>query len=109
MLSKGDPTLTIQNSSASTVSAKSRTLRDVAITLEEDVAEWARIEAAKRDTRVSKLVGEMLREKRLQSDQYHAAYLLYLRMQDVPLPKRVNDEPARTRREDCYDRAILCR
>ncbi len=38
-------------------------LRNVTVTLEEDVAKWARIEAARRDTSVSRLLGEMLKEK----------------------------------------------
>jgi hypothetical protein len=38
-------------------------LRNVTVTLEENVAEWARIEAARRDTSVSRFLGEMLRER----------------------------------------------
>ena len=38
-------------------------LRNVTVTLEEDVAQWARIEAAKRDTSVSRLLGELLKER----------------------------------------------
>ncbi len=98
------------NQSLSATPANPRNLRNVTITLEEDVAEWARIEAAKRDTSVSKLVGEMLREKRLQSDEYKAAYLLYLRMQDVPLPEiPAGRGPAWTGREDANDRYLLRR
>ena len=33
------------------------------VTLEEDVAQWARIEAARRDTSVSRLLGELLKEQ----------------------------------------------
>ncbi|MGC2184728.1 MAG: hypothetical protein WA637_15735 [Terriglobales bacterium] len=44
------------------VSYKSR-LRNVTVTLEEDVAQWARIEAARRDTSVSRLLGELLKER----------------------------------------------
>jgi hypothetical protein len=44
------------------VSSKSQ-LRNVTVTLEEDVARWARIEAARRDTSVSRLLGELLKEK----------------------------------------------
>jgi hypothetical protein len=38
-------------------------LRNVTVTLDEEVAQWARIEAARRDTSVSRLLGELLREK----------------------------------------------
>jgi hypothetical protein len=44
------------------VPTKSR-LRNVTVTLEEDVAQWARIEAARRDTSVSRLLGELLKER----------------------------------------------
>jgi hypothetical protein len=44
------------------VSFKNR-LRNVTVTLEEDVAQWARIEAARRDTSVSRLLGELLKER----------------------------------------------
>jgi hypothetical protein len=38
-------------------------LRNVTVTLEEDVARWARIEAARQDTSVSRLLGEILKER----------------------------------------------
>jgi hypothetical protein len=38
-------------------------MKNVTITLDEKVARWARIKAAEKDTSVSRLVGEMLREK----------------------------------------------
>ena len=46
-----------------TVSVSSIRLRNVTVTLEEDVALWARIEAARRDTSVSRLLGEILKER----------------------------------------------
>ena len=36
-------------------------LRNVTVTLEEDVAQWARIEAARQDTSVSRLLGVILK------------------------------------------------
>lgn len=41
----------------------SNRLRNVTVTLDEEVARWARIEAARRDTSVSRLLGELLKEK----------------------------------------------
>jgi hypothetical protein len=38
-------------------------LRNVTVTLEEEVAQWARIEAARLDTSVSRLLGELLKER----------------------------------------------
>jgi hypothetical protein len=54
------------------VSIKSQ-LRNVTVTLEEDVAQWARIEAARRDTSVSRLLGELLKEKMCAQDRYEKA------------------------------------
>lgn len=54
------------------VSEKSQ-LRNVTVTLEEDVAQWARIEAARRDTSVSRLLGELLKERMTAQDGYAGA------------------------------------
>ncbi len=43
--------------------SSNRRLRNVTVTLEEDVAQWARIEAARLDTSVSRLLGELLKER----------------------------------------------
>ena len=48
-------------------------LRNVTVTLEEDVAQWARIEAARRDTSVSRLLGELLKERMTAQDDYARA------------------------------------
>ena len=48
-------------------------MKNVTITLEDSVADWARIEAAKRNTSVSRLVGEMLAEKMRRDDAYEVA------------------------------------
>ena len=42
--------------------------RNMTITLEDEVARWARIKAAEKDTSVSRLVGDMLKEK-MQDEQ----------------------------------------
>jgi len=54
------------------VSPKSQ-LRNVTVTLEEDVARWARIEAARRDTSVSRLLGDLLKERMTARDDYDRA------------------------------------
>jgi len=46
-----------------TIAKSKAQLRNVTVTLEEDVAKWARIEAARRDTSVSRLLGELLKEQ----------------------------------------------
>jgi hypothetical protein len=42
----------------------------VTVTLEEDVARWARIEAARQDTSVSRLLGALLKERMSAHDDY---------------------------------------
>lgn len=56
-----------------------RTLRNVTVTLEEDVARWARIEAARRETSVSRFLGELLREQMEENDEYEMAMRRALR------------------------------
>jgi hypothetical protein len=48
-------------------------MKNVTITVEESALEWARIEAARRNSSVSRLVGEMLAEKMRQEDAYAQA------------------------------------
>jgi hypothetical protein len=44
--------------------------RNVKVMLDEEVARWARIEAARQDTSVSRLLSAILRERMLQDEAY---------------------------------------
>jgi hypothetical protein len=48
-------------------------LRNITITLEEDLARWARVEAARSDTSVSRFLAGILKERMTQKDNYEAA------------------------------------
>ena len=48
-------------------------MKNVTVTMEDEVADWARLEAARRNTSVSRLVGEMLAEKMRHDDAYERA------------------------------------
>jgi hypothetical protein len=48
-------------------------LRNVTVTLEEPVARWARIEAARNDISVSRLLGTILKERMLNNGGYERA------------------------------------
>jgi hypothetical protein len=48
-------------------------LRNVTVTLEEEVARWARIEAARNETSVSRLLGALLKERMLNNAGYERA------------------------------------
>lgn len=69
-------------------------MKNVTITMDDDVAEWARIEAARRNTSVSRLVGEMLAEKMRSDDAYERAMNEWLHREPAyasdgsPYPKR---------------------
>jgi len=48
-------------------------MKNVTVTMEDSVADWARMEAARRNTSVSRLVGEMLAERMRHDDAYERA------------------------------------
>ncbi len=48
-------------------------MKNVTVTMEDSVADWARLEAARRNTSVSRLIGEMLAEKMRRTDHYERA------------------------------------
>jgi hypothetical protein len=48
-------------------------LRNVTVTLEEKVARWARVEAARQDTSVSRLLADILKERMREKDSYERA------------------------------------
>ena len=48
-------------------------MKNVTVTMEDAVADWARMEAARRNTSVSRLVGELLAEKMRHDDEYERA------------------------------------
>ncbi len=60
-------------------------MKNITITLEEEVARWARVRAAERETSVSRLVGEMLREKMMEEQAYETAMQVYLSRSPRPL------------------------
>lgn len=49
-------------------------MRNITITVPEDLARWARRQAAEKDVSVSKLVSRMLEEERRRTDGYWQAY-----------------------------------
>jgi hypothetical protein len=70
-------------------------VKNVTITLEEEVALWARIRAAERNTSVSRLVGEMLRERMRGDQAYEAAMAGYLARKPSVVSDRRRPYPSR--------------
>lgn len=52
-------------------------MKNLTITVEDTVLEWARIEAARRGTSVSRMVGDFLAEMQRREDAYERAYLAW--------------------------------
>ena len=69
-------------------------MKNVTVTMEDTVADWARMEAARRNTSVSRLVGELLAEKMRHDDAYERAMREWLERDfsftsdGSPYPKR---------------------
>jgi len=69
-------------------------MKNVTVTMEEGVADWARMEAARRNTSVSRLIGELLAEKMRHDDAYERAMNEWLQRDlrftsdGSPYPKR---------------------
>ena len=66
--------------------------RNVTIVLEEKVADWARVEAAKRRTSLSRMVGEMLAEMMRQEETYEEAMRQFLSLNPERLRRSQNDK-----------------
>jgi hypothetical protein len=77
-------------------------MKNVTVTMDDGVADWARIEAARRNTSVSRLVGEMLAEKMRHDDAYERAMNEWLSRDRT----WKSDGRAHPKREDLYDRGL---
>jgi hypothetical protein len=75
-------------------------MKNVTVTLDEDVALWARVWAARNDTSVSRILGEILRERMLQEEGYEAAMHQFLSVPPRVL-KTSGDYPSR---EETHER-----
>ena len=76
-----------------------RHLRNVTITLEDEVARWARVKAAEENTSVSHLVGALLRGMMRQHQEFERA-----RREFRQFPAAVISDGSYPRREDLHDR-----
>ncbi|MCC6609942.1 MAG: hypothetical protein IT515_09760 [Burkholderiales bacterium] len=79
-------------------------MKNVTITLDEETAAWVRIQAARHRTSVSRLVGDLLRERMRESHEYDEAMRRFLAKPPVRLRRAGGRYPAR---DDLHDRARL--
>jgi hypothetical protein len=81
-------------------------MKNVTITLDEETAARARVNAAERNMSLSRYIGEVLREHTRGNDEYERAMRRFLSRKPVPL-KGPGQRYAK--REELYDRAALRR
>lgn len=66
-------------------------MKNVTIKIDEEVAAWARVWAAKHGTSLSRMLGEMLRNRMQEEEGYHAAMEDWMAWK--PRPLRDEGEP----------------
>jgi hypothetical protein len=74
--------------------------KNLTIAVDEDVARWARVWAANRDTSVSRLLGDLLRQRMLDDLRYEDSMRDYLSRR----PSAISDGSPYPTREDVHDR-----
>lgn len=79
-------------------------MKNVTITLDEKTAAWARVYAARHNTSVSRMVGEMLEQRMSELRAYEDAMRRYLAKTPVRLKRNGDRYPAR---DELHDRARL--
>ena len=79
-------------------------MKNVTITLDERTAQWIRVYAAKRATSVSRIVGELLRERMHEQHDYDASMRRYLAKKPVRLGVQRGVYP---KRDDLHERSGL--
>jgi len=76
-------------------------MKNVTITLENDVLRWAKIRAASEDTSVSRMLGEELRRKMLTEQSYELAKKRFQGRKITALKSANDSYPSR---DSLYDR-----
>lgn len=79
-------------------------MKNVTITLDPETAQWARMEAARRNTSVSRLVGEMLAEYRQRESRTKQAAQRFFSRPAARISRQDESYPDRA---SLYDRPVL--
>ena len=79
-------------------------MRNLTIKVEEDVARWAKIYAAEKNTSVSRMLGEFLAEMKEQREGYQAAMKRFLAQEPFLMSKPGEKYPTR---EEIHERHPL--
>lgn len=70
-------------------------MRNITIKVDETVVAWARVWAARHSTSVSRLLGDMLRERMEEEGGYEAAMKEWLAWRPIPMRRRDEFLPTR--------------
>jgi hypothetical protein len=81
-------------------------MKNVTVTLDEETAARARVQAAERKMSLSRYIGEVLRRELRHTDEYEAAYRAWKAEKPFPLKGAPQPYP---KREELYDRPVLRR
>lgn len=76
-------------------------MKSITIRLADDVAEWARREASKRDKSLSRFVADLIAAEMTRASDYEAAMRSYLSREPYAFRRHKGPYP---RQEDLYDR-----
>jgi len=79
-------------------------MKNVTITLDEQTAAWIRVYAARQKTSVSRIVGEVLRERMREGKEYEQAMRRFLSKPPVAFKWKAGRRPTR---EELHDRDAL--
>ncbi len=79
-------------------------MKNVTITVDEEIARWARVEAARRGTSVSRMLGEMLHDLKEREQRYQESYEAFRSIDPRPLRRAGQVLPSR---EELHDRTGL--
>ncbi|HYX26513.1 MAG TPA: CopG family transcriptional regulator [Thermoanaerobaculia bacterium] len=76
-------------------------MKNVTVTLEEEVALWVRVRAAEQNQSVSRYLGDMLRKQMTEETTYEEAMERFLSRK----PSRITDSEVYPARETLYERS----
>lgn len=76
-------------------------VRNVTVSLDDAAADWARVWAAKHNTSVSRMLGELLESRMAEEDAYAAAKSRYLAVSPMALKPEDSRYPSR---EESHER-----
>jgi hypothetical protein len=81
-----------------------RVMKNVTITLDEETARWAKVEAARSGKSLSRMLGELLRERRLGQVRYEQARKDFMAREPQCMNRSGATYPDR---EEIHDRTLL--